>query len=108
MSVHRSVSSMSNRILFPDDNLSKHQWNFTKLGMCIDILEFRQILMELSAQDTPIFLFPDDNVCKCWGILTKVCTCIDIKEIWFGIAKGQILSVFDRVICPQDDNGGVL
>ena len=22
--------------LFPDDNLSKHQWIFTKLGMCID------------------------------------------------------------------------
>ena len=21
---------------FPDDNLSKHQWIFTKLGMCID------------------------------------------------------------------------
>ena len=24
---------------FPDDNLSKHQWVFTKLGMCIDIVE---------------------------------------------------------------------
>ena len=53
---------------FPDDNLSKHQWIFTELGMCIDILEiclgllmgkFRQFLTELSAQDTPIFSFPD-------------------------------------------------
>ena len=25
--------------LFLDDNLSKHQWLFTKLGMCIDIIE---------------------------------------------------------------------
>ena len=25
--------------LFPDDNLSKRQWIFTKLGMCIDIVE---------------------------------------------------------------------
>ena len=25
--------------LFPDDSLSKHQWIFTKLGMCIDIVE---------------------------------------------------------------------
>ena len=25
--------------LFPDDNLSKHQWIFTKLGTCIDIVE---------------------------------------------------------------------
>ena len=24
---------------FPDDNLSKHKWIFTKLGMCIDIVE---------------------------------------------------------------------
>ena len=24
---------------FPDDKLSKHQWIFTKLGMCIDIME---------------------------------------------------------------------
>ena len=24
---------------FPDDNLSKHQWIFTKLDMCIDIVE---------------------------------------------------------------------
>ena len=24
---------------FPDDNLNKHQWIFTKLGMCIDIVE---------------------------------------------------------------------
>ena len=47
-----------------------------------------QILTELSAQD--IFLFPDDNLSKCQGILTKLGTCIDIKEIWFGIANGQI------------------
>ena len=46
--------------------------------------KFRQILMELSARDTPIFSFSDQNLCKCQGILTKVCTCIDIKEIWFG------------------------
>ena len=27
------------RFSFPDDNLSKHQWIFTKLGMCIDIMD---------------------------------------------------------------------
>ena len=52
--------------LFPDDNLSKHQWIFIKLGMCIDIVEIwfgianGQILSdldELSARDMPIFLF---------------------------------------------------
>ena len=51
--IHPSV-----RFLFPDDNSSKHQWIFNKLGMCIDIV-----------------------------------------EIWFGIANGQISSIFDGVIC---------
>ena len=48
---------LSVRISFPADNLNKHQWIFTKLGMCIDIV-----------------------------------------KIWFGIADGQISSIFDGVI----------
>ena len=71
--------------------------------------KFHQILPELSARDTPIyFFFPDDNLSKCQRILTKLGTCIDMKEIWFGIANGQISLMFDRVICPRHDNGGVL
>ena len=54
------------------------------------------------------FRFPDDNLNLCQGILTKLGTCIDMKEIWFGIAYGQISSVFDRVVCPRHDNDGVL
>ena len=38
-SVHPSFVRPSVRFSFPDDNLSKHQWIFTKLGMCIDIVE---------------------------------------------------------------------
>ena len=34
VSVRQSV-----RFSFPDDNLSKHQWIFTKLGMCIDVVK---------------------------------------------------------------------
>ena len=37
--VRPSVVLPSVRLSFPDDNLSKHQWIFTKLGMCIDIVE---------------------------------------------------------------------
>ena len=70
--------------------------------------KFRKILTEISARDTPIFSFPDNYLSKYQGILTKLGTCIDIKEIWFGIANGQISSIFDRVICPRHDNGGVL
>ena len=70
--------------------------------------KFRQILMELSAGDTPICSFPDDILNKCQEILTNLGTCIDIKEIWFGIANRQISSIFDRVLCPRYDNGRVL
>ena len=61
--------------------------------------KFCQIFMELSARDMPIFLFQDDNLSKLQGILTKPAICIDIKEIWFGIANGQISSNFYGVIC---------
>ena len=41
--VHPSAHPLYTRpsvcISFPDDDLSKHQWIFTKLGMCIDIVE---------------------------------------------------------------------
>ena len=35
----RRMSVCPSFFSFPDDNLSKHQWSFTKLGMCIDIVE---------------------------------------------------------------------
>ena len=69
-SIRQLYVCLSVHFSFPDDNLSKRLWIFTKLGMCIDIVEigfgllmgkFRQIFMELSARDAPIFLFPDDN-----------------------------------------------
>ena len=74
MSVRPSVVRLSIYFSFPDDNLSKHQWIFTKLGMCIDIMEIwfgivngqiSSSFMELSARDTIMagyysltFLFP--------------------------------------------------
>ena len=63
--------------------------------------KFRQFLTELSARDTPIFSFPGDNLSKHQWIFTKLGMCIDIVEIWFGIANGQISSIFDGVICPR-------
>ena len=36
-SVCPSIVCLSFCFSFLDDNLSKHQWFFTKLGMCIDI-----------------------------------------------------------------------
>ena len=57
------------RFSFPDDNLSKRQWIFTKLilwrsGLGLLMGKFRQIFMELFALDRPIFSFPDDYLSK--------------------------------------------
>ena len=32
----------------------------------------------------------------------------NIVEIWFEIANGQISSIYDKVIFPRHDNGGIL
>ena len=39
LDVRVSIHRMSVRFSFLDDNLSKHQWIFSKLGMCIDIVD---------------------------------------------------------------------
>ena len=79
LSVRLSVVRPSVRILFPDDNLSKSQWIFTKLGMCIDIVEiwFGIVNGRISSnfdgvicQNTPIFSFPGDNLSKHQWIFT--------------------------------------
>ena len=71
--VYPSVSPISVSLLvfsIPDDN-SEYQWIFTKLGMCIDIVEisflmgkFCQFLTELSAHNMSDFLFQDGNLSK--------------------------------------------
>ena len=63
--------------------------------------KFRQFLTELSARVMPIFSFPDDNLSKYQGILIKLALCIDFKEIWFGIANGQISLNVYGVICSR-------
>ena len=47
-----------------------------------------------------VFSFPDNNLSECQWIFSKLGMWIDIVKIWFGIANGQIWSIFDRVICP--------
>ena len=74
---------------------------FKRSGLGLLRGKFPQSLTELSAHNMSIFLFPDNNFGKCQWIFTKLgtCMCIDIVEIWFGIANGQISSIFDRVVC---------
>ena len=78
--------------------------------MCIDVVEiclgiykgkFRQFLTELSARDNLYFHLR--MISKYQWIFTKLGVCIDIVKIWFGIADGQILSIFDSYLpatCP--------
>ena len=91
--------------------------DFTKLGMCIDIVEL--CLGIANGQISSIFdkvicpqyiriLLQDNNSSNSQWILAKFDRCIYIVEICFGIAHWQISSIFDRVICRQHDNGGVL
>ena len=44
------------------------------------------------------FLFQGDNFSKYQWIFTTLDVCIDIVEICFGIANGQISSIFDSYL----------
>ena len=70
--------------------------------------KFRQFLTELSPRNTSVVNFKDNNLSNFKCIFTKFDMCIYIVEICFWIARRQISSIFDRVICPRHDNGGVL
>ena len=83
--------------------MSKYQWIFTKLGVCIDIVEiwfgiangqissFFDSYLPITARYMSVFSFPGDNLSKYQCIFTKLGMCIDIVEFWFEFADGQIL-----------------
>ena len=49
----------------------------------------------LSSQHRSIFSFPDDNFqSKNQCLFTRFGMCIGIVELWFGMAYGQISSIF--------------
>ena len=72
------------------------------------MVEFCLFLTEFSAHNTSLFYFQINNLSKSQWIITKFDVHIDQVEICFGITHWQISSIFDRVICPQHDNGGVI
>ena len=106
-----SVRLSSVRILFSEDNLNKDVSGFSPNSVCALILwrsglgllmgKFCQFLTELSAPDTSVFSCPDDNVSKYYWSFTKLGVCMDILETCLGIVDVQILSIYDRVICPR-------
>ena len=45
---------------------------------------------------------------SCWSsVCVSICPSVVCPSIWFGIANGQISSIFDWVTCPQHSNCGV-
>ena len=70
MSVRRLSIVRLSVFSFPYDSLSECRWIFTKLGICIDIVEiwlallmgkFHQFLIELPVHDKSDFSFLDDE-----------------------------------------------
>ena len=98
------------------DNLSKCQWIFTKLGICIDLVDIwfgvanGQFFLFLTViwPSPSVFLFLDNNLIKYQWIFIKLGMCIDNVKIWFEIANAQILSILNSIICLPQDNNGVL
>ena len=78
LSVCLSIVHPSVRFSFLDDNLSKHQWIFTKSGVCIDIMEIwygianGQISSYFDGVICPFFFILGQNLSKSQGILTKL------------------------------------
>ena len=88
---------------FLDDNFSKYQWIFTKLGVCIDILETWFWIANGQISSFFIYLrlvhiFVLVNINE---FSPNFGMCVDIVKIGYGIANGQISSDFVRVVCPQ-------
>ena len=72
---------------FLDGNFSKYQWIFTKLGICIDIVEICfGIASGQISFNTSIFYFQVNNLSKSQMIFTKFDMCIYIVEMSFRMA----------------------
>ena len=98
-------------------NLSKHQWIFTKLGICIDIVKIwfgianGQILSILDSY------LPATHPYFCFWMITwinvdwfspnLVCALIVWRSA-FGLLMGKFCQFFYRVICLSHDSGVVL
>ena len=102
--VHESVRLSvrpSVHFSFPDNNLSKHQWIFTELGMCIDIVQiclgmlmakFRQFLTELSAR--PYFRFQTITSVNNKGFSPKLLYALTLRRSGLGLLMGKFCQIF--------------
>ena len=113
-SVCPSVSHMSVHISFLDDYLSKHQRIFTKLGMCIDIVEIwygiasGQILSNFDSYlPETYFCFQIITWGNIKGFQPNLVHALILRRSGLRLLMGRFHQ-FLTVICPWDDNGRVL
>ena len=104
--------------LFPNENLSKCQWIFTKLSMCIDIME---IWFGITNGQTATIL---KSVICLWHIhifCFWTITWVNLNRFWpnliwalalwrsdLGLLFGTLLPIFDKVISLWHNNGRML
>ena len=110
VAIHPTICCTSIRISCPDDNLSKHQWIFTKLGMCIDIVEiwFGIANGQISSNFDGSYL-PKTHPCFCFRMITwvningfspnLVCALI-LWRCGMGLLMGKFRQIL-TVICPR-------
>ena len=101
-----SVWRTSVRISFPEYHLSKYQWIFTKLVVCIDMVEiwfgiaYGQISSKIDRVICPLHVrifVSGDNLSKYQWSFTKLYMCMAIVEIWFRIVNRQISSILTEL-----------
>ena len=59
--------------------------------------KFRQIFMELSARDTPIFSFPDDNLENNKGFSSNLLYAMTLRRSGLGFLMGKFRQIFTEL-----------
>ena len=102
--VHLSICCTSVRIFVYRYNFSKCQWIFSKLGVCIDIVEIWWTNFVNFWQSC---LPPTPLIFRFWMItwvsINWFSSSLVCALIWFGIANGQISSNFDSYLPATPD-----
>ena len=60
-------------------------------------MSFRQIFMELSARDTPIFSFPDDNLVNNKGFSSNLLYALTLRRSGLGLLIGKFRQIFTEL-----------
>ena len=101
------VSRSSVCFSFPDDNLSKRQWIFTKLSMCIDVVEiwFWIANGQISSifghnylpETNPYFRFRTITLVNNKGFSPNLLYALTLRRSGFGLLMGKFPQIFTEL-----------